>query len=142
MRAVIFKKYKYSNTYKYIEDYDLWWKLSNEYKMANIPEFLTYYRIHDSNISVQNDKKQKENTGELLSNRLEKFGMAHNAEELAIHLAICFGYGKQFLNTPEKEKALHKWIQKLLAAIQIKYQISSSTIKKMKRNLIENYTIA
>lgn len=40
----------------FCEDYCLYSKISKKYKMANIPEFLTLYRIHDANMSITEKK--------------------------------------------------------------------------------------
>lgn len=39
------------------EDYELWLRIGTEFKLRNIPEFLTGYRAHETNIS--NESKEK-----------------------------------------------------------------------------------
>lgn len=39
------------------EDYDLWLRIGTKYKVRNIPEFLTGYRIHKQNISSEDKMK-------------------------------------------------------------------------------------
>ncbi len=43
----------FDNRYLHAEDYELWKRLAFKTKMANIPEFLLDYRIHDAQISTQ-----------------------------------------------------------------------------------------
>ncbi len=39
------------------EDYELWLRIGTKYKFANIPEFLTGYRIHEKNITKEDKMK-------------------------------------------------------------------------------------
>lgn len=39
----------FSTKFKYLADYDMWWRLSEKYDFVYIPKLLGYYRIHDSN---------------------------------------------------------------------------------------------
>ena len=39
--------------YKYIEDYELWTRVSNKYKSINISEYLLKYRIHNSQETIK-----------------------------------------------------------------------------------------
>lgn len=42
----------YRHAFKYgAEDYDLWLRLSEHHEVDNLPEVLTYYRIHDASIT-------------------------------------------------------------------------------------------
>jgi glycosyltransferase involved in cell wall biosynthesis len=48
----------YDETIPRAQDYDLWLKLSEKYKLANIPEYLYFWRRHKENISVKNYNEQ------------------------------------------------------------------------------------
>jgi glycosyltransferase involved in cell wall biosynthesis len=41
----------YSESYKICDDYDLWLKMGLEHKFTNIPQVLTGYRVHTTNIT-------------------------------------------------------------------------------------------
>lgn len=118
IRAHILKKIKYSKDFAYAEDYDLWFRILKHYKGINLKEHLTYYRIHDKNISVQNIQLQRENVANLLSVELEKKGIEHSISELSLHMAIYFGYREKFFNEYAKIKALNAWIMKVLSSLQ------------------------
>ena len=57
--AVLFRKSivlalgGYRSVYDGAEDYDLWLRLNNKQNLVNVPEYLTYFRIHE-NQSAQN----------------------------------------------------------------------------------------
>ena len=61
IRNSILKHYnlKYDILMEYAEDYDLWSRLSTIGKLANLPEVLLQYRIHDNQVSKQKKIKQK-----------------------------------------------------------------------------------
>lgn len=44
----------------FLEDYPLWLKISKKYQIGFLDEFLTYYRLHDSNVSSNLVKMVKE----------------------------------------------------------------------------------
>ncbi len=48
----------YDESFLKAQDYDLWLKLSEKYKLANIPEYLYSWRCHKGNISVKNYNEQ------------------------------------------------------------------------------------
>ena len=139
IRTNILKKEKYSNKFNHAEDYQLWFKLSTNYKMANIPEFLTYYRIHAQNTSAQKGKQQKENTAELLSMELEKLGLDYTSRELATHIAINSGLALRYFNTTEKINEGKDWVNKVLTTVQKKFALNNKSVKEVKHYILENY---
>ena len=55
----------FDNMYLHAEDYELWTRLAFKTKMANLPEYLLNYRIHDSQISSQHFVFQTELADEI-----------------------------------------------------------------------------
>jgi len=49
----------YDNAIPKSQDYDLWLRLSEKYKLANIPEYLYFWRYHTGNVSIKNKNEQK-----------------------------------------------------------------------------------
>lgn len=48
----------YDESFKYAQDYDLWLRLSERHKVANLPDVLMLRRM-DDNISIKNERRQK-----------------------------------------------------------------------------------
>lgn len=48
----------YATSARYAEDYDLWLRLSDHHKIANLPDTLLSYRMHKKQVSVKNIKIQ------------------------------------------------------------------------------------
>lgn len=49
----------YDEELKYAQDYDLWFRISEYYKVANISEFLQYWRYDKHGISIDKREEQK-----------------------------------------------------------------------------------
>lgn len=47
------------------EDYDLWYRLSKNNKIANLPDFLLYLRKHQNNVSLTNIVTHKQNANKI-----------------------------------------------------------------------------
>jgi glycosyltransferase involved in cell wall biosynthesis len=134
-RTRIVNKYKLSKKYHKIGEYDFWIKFSNKYKLANLPEFLTYRFLSDKedfNNSI------KEALGTILCKELEKL-FDISSQELTIHFAIFGGYMQNYFNTKTKIIDLKIWIDKILRALQSKYQLSNKLINEFKSVILENY---
>lgn len=136
MRKDIFKKNVYSDKFSYCEDYELWMKISDQFHVANIPECLTFFRVHGVNSDNEYLKKQKEATLELLSSTLNEYGLDHSMEELIILAAIVSGKSRRYFTSEERQDKLRIWVNKVLHHLYYRYHNSSSIVKE-----IEDYII-
>lgn len=94
------------------EDYDLWEKVINYGKIYNIPEILTYYRIHDSQTST-NDKKKKqfiENDWRVQRRILEKLGLEITPNMEVVHRIVRW---ENMKITPNNYYRAKKWLIRL-----------------------------
>lgn len=139
MRADVAKRVRYSERYPYAEDFHLWFDILKDYKAGNIPECLTYYRIHEDNLSAKNNKPQRENAAALLLDELAILGLDPSLEELKIHLAISSGYGAKFFNTKEKIESVKKWIDKILLIQREKQGYSGKFMQGIKKHILWMY---
>lgn len=58
VKTEVLKKYKYDEQMKYAQDYNLWVKIAQGYKVANIKEKLIKHRIHNASVSFIKKKEQ------------------------------------------------------------------------------------
>ena len=63
----------FDSNYVHAEDYELWTRLSFITKMANLPEYLLDYRIHDAQISSLNSLTQIELANTIRANYLKYY---------------------------------------------------------------------
>lgn len=129
MRSDILKKLKYSEKYKHCEDYYLWFKIATRGKIFNMPDFLTSYRVHADSDSIRNNRQQRQNALELISDEFDNIGLEYSSEELTVHAAIHSNFGRKFFSTPEKEILAKKWIYKVLDQLKIPHNHSEKFIK-------------
>ena len=88
LRWDILKKegYKYDETMRVAQDYELWVRLAEKYKLVNLPEELLEYRWHESNVSIIKRTEQKQNQFIAKIRQLEKLiGRKVSDEEKILH---------------------------------------------------------
>jgi len=62
--SVMFKKEcidkigPYREEFRFAQDYDLWLRISEKYKVANIPAFLCQWRVNLNSLTIQNKREQ------------------------------------------------------------------------------------
>lgn len=100
----------YRSKYWPAPDFDLWARLSQKYKMANIPKVLTYYRVHQENSSMQKQKEIKKCTQLIFSNSLKRFGFMPTLEEIKVHDSL-ERQSEEF--TDEEINNIQIWLLKL-----------------------------
>lgn len=131
-RTEIFKAMLYDPIYRHCEDYELWFRISEHYKIINLHETLLNYRIHNENTSIKNNNQMKENVVSLLSRELDKLEIEHTPEELMLHAAISFGLGIKYFNNIEKIKKLNTWLDKIFSSPKIVNNFTDRHLKDFK----------
>lgn len=58
---------------KHVEDYGLWLRLGEHGTLANVPEYLMAYRMHDMNVTRQNNLEQIENSFKLVKKHAKSY---------------------------------------------------------------------
>mgnify|MGYP000850083554 FL=1 len=119
-RSFVFKEFLYYDVYSYCEDYALWFDISRKYKVGNIPQYTTYYRLHKENLSLKNQKKQQESALELVLDNLENAGVVLDTEEMKMQAAILSRKMKLYFDSSEKKEKLVYWIDKLIKIFNVK----------------------
>lgn len=80
-RLSIFKEFNgYNPEYEMAEDYDLWLRVMEKYKIANIPEYLYTYRIHENSVTNKNEDCMVKRANEARYAAIKRRGI--NYEEL------------------------------------------------------------
>ncbi|GHV56049.1 glycosyl transferase [Bacteroidia bacterium] len=84
IRTKLLKENKYQQE-PVTEDYELWSRLSDITRMANIPEFLIQYRWHATNISKEKERIMAEIKREIIAGELQKLHLQPSDAEMRIH---------------------------------------------------------
>jgi hypothetical protein len=93
------------------EDYDLFVRLREFTKFANIPKVLLKYRTHTTNIGTVQRNEQNKSANLIRENLLKELGVDYSKLEWATHLKICFG---EYHNDKHYLNDAMDWINKLI----------------------------
>jgi glycosyltransferase involved in cell wall biosynthesis len=95
------------------EDFDLWIKISQKWKVWNLPDYLVKYRIHEKGASKTKMDAQNKSLNFILINQLENLKIKPTIEELYIHRINGKYEGDNIINFLSKREM---WLLKLLGA--------------------------
>lgn len=90
MRKTLFteKKLLFEKEYLHVEDYALWVKASYVTKLANLSKPLLYYRIHESQISSLNEKRQIENKKNVFKIHCERWNLPQTKDFISVYASV------------------------------------------------------
>lgn len=103
----------YSLDYPHAEDYELWIRLSEITKIANIPEVLFQYRPHENQISKKYKYIQENSIIKAQIKLLNKLNISPNEEELRLNKNIFF---REFPEDMGFVKETETWLTKIIKA--------------------------
>ncbi len=113
--VIIREELFYDSRFIVASDYDLWSRIPKKYKLANLPEVLVKYRLHDTQISnIQKDAQR--GIADIIRKRLiESLGVSFSIKEMNIHSSLVyfdFQINKKYINE------VAAWSSKLLFAVK------------------------
>jgi glycosyltransferase involved in cell wall biosynthesis len=62
----------YDETYLLAQDYDLWLRMADTYQVANLPEVLYKYRVHDASLTTRHGEAMEAEAAEIVSSTLAR----------------------------------------------------------------------
>ena len=108
---------RYDDAYRGLEDYELWYRISQYTELVNIPEPLLRYRKHKEQVTQNVTKKVSDKEVEFLHNRFLSYSDFTKAE-LTIAENYCFNRWSDFSDTDVK--TLLSIFCRILAAPQVR----------------------
>lgn len=108
------EKYFYMNKYNHSEDFGLWQEIATKYDIANINEVLLEYRVHESSLTQQADKKIAERDAvhqEIHKDYFSAWGINTNEADLVMWRK--FNSGRINMKNLEEVKLLNDFIKKI-----------------------------
>lgn len=136
MRSDLAKQLKYDPKFQYCEDYDLWVRFAEVSKVANLPAYFVSYRWYSENSCSRKQKELKQAMFNLLSRELDKVDVEHTAEELMLHLAICFGMAARLFKREDRQKELRKWLDKVFSSVVLAQRYDTRWLLEYKKNML------
>jgi glycosyltransferase involved in cell wall biosynthesis len=120
-RAMLAENYlEYAASYIYAEDYELWSRCMDCCNLANLPEPLLNYRLHESNTEALHADEQKQTVMRIQHNMLELLGVEASSDELDLHYYIHYylGHGGLPVNLDVLDR-VDAWLSRLAEANQV-----------------------
>lgn len=113
MRAACLRELEtcFNLSYPPAEDYELWERISKYWEIANIPEVLTFYRIHPAQTSTLKLEKQQAAIWAIQNRMLDQLGIVPTEDDMRLHLDI--GVGWRFQPDMERVKDSERWLLRL-----------------------------
>ncbi len=132
--TVVFRKEElgdylyYSKDYPHAEDYELWFRLSERFKLANLDSAQYLYRIHSEQVTSKFDKIKIESANKVRKSLLLKILPDANEDEIEFHLKIASNlYSKSNLDFG----MVRIWFDKLLTSNKKTNYFNDKAFKKV-----------
>lgn len=124
IRTQILRVEKYSEEWKHVEDLELWTRIVEKGKVANLKQQYLTYRWHGDNISEKQSDTQVKQKAEIARRQLSKLGVEASDEELRYHF---FTFNPESLNKPDSADIntyhnIDNWFAKLISQNKIHKQ--------------------
>lgn len=118
----------YNSEFVHAEDYELWSRISRNYKIANIPDVLLRYRFHSLQVSSLFSEEQFNGMKKCQKLQLEYIGVLFSEEELMLHSNISrlnIEYSVDFF------KASSDWLLKLYDSQKMRDNYGKKALSKV-----------
>lgn len=112
-RREVFEQFRYRETYRLAEDYDLFARASAKFRLANIPEPLLRYRRHPQQATQAKRNDMEKITRQIRLEALQAQGFNATPEEQRLHNLIRAPYS---ITSVDDLKGIEAWLLKLHAA--------------------------
>jgi glycosyltransferase involved in cell wall biosynthesis len=84
-RTAVLKRYGYSEAFDLSSDYELWVRLSEEHKIANLPQTLVRYRDHGQRTTRANTERVRDRQKAIYRYQLNALGLDYNEADVTRH---------------------------------------------------------
>jgi glycosyltransferase involved in cell wall biosynthesis len=119
IRSTLLKERPYIESYDMIEDYYFLYSISKSKKLSNLPVFVTQYRVHGKNTSIEKLEGMRTLRKKMDAKILNDLGVLFTDKEFTLHTHFASG-NFEFFNDENLIHQLESWLIKL-------YQFLDST---------------
>lgn len=85
VRRLAFADYRYDEAFHVAQDYELWSRMIQTCRFANLSEPLTFYRHHPTQAISANKQEQRDLDLEIYGRQVSQLGVSHDRQDLARH---------------------------------------------------------
>ena len=129
IKASLIRLFQYREEYLVCEDYDLWSRIAQKTKVANLPHFSTFYRMHEKNFSIQERQTMHKGIAKINARFLSDSGIKFTQDELVTH-ANFLQYNYHFYKENNEIYALKVWLIKLIGHLEKREDINNELALK------------
>jgi hypothetical protein len=137
IRSEFLKERPYAEGIDMIEDYHFFYELSKLRKLANLPLFITQYRVHGKNTSIEKLDGMRNLRAGMDKTILDDLGISYSEEELAVHTNFATG-NFHYFKTNKQIAGLEAWLLKLFRELKARRQYD---MRLVKRTLIRRWIL-
>ena len=130
IRSELVKKFKYKEGFDIIEDYELSYNISKISKIANLPVYLTHYRIHGNNVTIEKKEEVLGKLQKMNSIILQDLKIGYSEEQLKIHTNF-LAYNYSFFQGTAEFNPAESWILKVYDQIKNIPEINNGIIAEL-----------
>jgi len=84
-RTAILRQYRHNERFAVSEDFEIWARIADDYRIANLPEVLVRRRAHAQQTSKDRDEQTRFYRQAIYARQLEALGVAFEEEDLRRH---------------------------------------------------------
>lgn len=128
-RKNLFDKHslRFDQGYIHAEDYELWVRASEHFKLANLPIPLIHYRKHPNQVSQSYAKEQKETTIKIMAYQLEQMGIQPVSDASMLNFQL---FTKTRLNNKQVNQLL-SYVDLLISTNEKALYFDQEALKKL-----------
>jgi glycosyltransferase involved in cell wall biosynthesis len=130
MPTALAQSLAYKEGFDIIEDYEIAHRISKKFKIGNLPEYTTLYRVHGNNISISKLNKMREVRRKLDAQILEDLQIYFSDNELDLHSNFINGCYDYF-EDEEKMEDLEHWLIRLYSFVKQQPNYNMVFLRKM-----------
>lgn len=130
MRTHVARQVRYREGFDIIEDYEIAYRISKKWKIANLPEFTTLYRVHGHNISIDKKDRMLNTRKRMDALVLDDLGIRHTDQELDLHTNF-INMNADFFRPTGKMDQLERWLIRFLASMASVPDINMGLVKRV-----------
>lgn len=120
----------FSEAFQLAEDFELWHRVGEHSRLTNIPEFLTRYRVHDTNISSLKEVAMYDRIRMIVKKIFTGLDLVFDDRDLELHMWL-MAYNASFFKEPAKIRELSGWIVRLLDQMKTKEGYNFALLQRL-----------
>lgn len=130
VRRDLVEEKMFTEGFDIIEDFEMAYRLSQITRLANLPDFVTQYRIHGKNQTIKNPDHVLNLRKKMDFRILSDLQIPFTENELILHSNF-INSNFSYFTTNEQFQQLEKWLLKLYTLLEEKFEYNAKVIERI-----------